>query len=84
MILLPFCYFKNQRLSQYDVLKKYVFNKICVKEIINKSNELEKLKIFLMDSTLTKKYDKLVNFLPDKNVKSIWGSKERKEYFGDE
>ena len=79
MILLPFCYFKNQRLSQYDVLKKYVFNKICVKEIISKSNELEKLKIFLMDNTLRNKYEKLENFLPDKMLK-VSGNQKKEKY----
>lgn len=33
--------------------------------------------------TLRNKYEKFENFLPDKNVKSIWESKERKVYMED-
>lgn len=80
MILLPFCFMRNQRLAQHELLKKYVFNKICVKEIISKSNELEKLKLYMLEYNLRCKYDKVDNCLPGENVKSIWDSKEQEEY----
>ena len=79
MILLPCCYRKNRILDKYGILKKYVFNKICVKEIISKSNELEKLKLFILDNTSRNKYDKIETFLPRKYSNSIWEVREREE-----
>ncbi len=74
---MPCCYRNKQLLVKYDILKRYVFNKICVKEIIVKSNELEKLKLFILDNTQRDKYEKLETFLPINNMKSIWEVKER-------
>ncbi len=80
---MPFCFSKKPNISQYEVLKDYVFNKICVKEIISKSNELEKLRLFTLDNTLRNKYNKMENLFPSKDVESIWDSNKREEILGE-
>ena len=83
MILMPFCFSKKPNIAQYEVLKDYVFNKICVKEIISKSNELEKLRLFTLDNILRNKYNKMENLFPSKDVESIWDSNKREEILGE-
>jgi hypothetical protein len=71
-----FCLFKNinkKIRNQYEILIDYINNKLCVKELINSLNEIEKLKYHLLPKEDLVNFNAKNNPLPnDKNMKTIW------------
>ncbi len=82
IILFPLCYSNNnkggKKVNKFNLLVNYAKRKLCIKDVILKSNEIEKLKIFLFDSSSHKKFEKLKNHLPkEKNDTNIWDYNQR-------
>ena len=65
---------KNSKDIQiYNLIKKYIFKKLCIKEFLSKINELEKLKFYLLDDLKLKHFEEQPNYFPySEKVESIW------------
>ena len=88
-----------KKLSQYNIVKKYIIQELCIKNLISKMNELDKLKHVVLDERQLSIFQNIDNppfhyleRLKQKNIKSIWSdvikmkNSEHKEFpdmFGD-
>lgn len=65
---------KNKR-SNYDNLKSYIVKKLCIKQLLVKMNEVEKLKIYTLDEEKKMKFENLNPFPKKHDEFSIWENK---------
>ena len=76
-VLLPkFCILskkRKKRMRQYQILKNYVLNKLCISNFLKNTNELEKIKYFFYTSEDLNHFNSLINPLPwSQHVDNIW------------
>ena len=68
-----------KKLQHYEVVKKYIISEICIKNLISKFNELDKLKHVLLDEKQLNVFQSIDNppfhyleRLKENNIRSIW------------
>jgi hypothetical protein len=76
-ILIPFNICKSKKMirkyEKYAILKDYVFNKISIKEVLLNSDELDRLKFYMLESHEIEAIENLDRPLANKNgLKSLW------------
>ena len=86
VILFPFCYNiyskGAKKIAKFNILVNYVMRKLCIKEIIRNSNEVEKIKLFMFDTSTLNIYENTLNHLPvHENQITIWSPKQREIIF---
>lgn len=63
----------KRKAKVYDVLKDFVISKLCIKELLTKFNEIDKLKTALLSSSEIEVLDELPNPFPVcKGMNNLW------------
>ncbi len=83
-VLLPkFCILgkkRKKRMRQYQIIKNYVLNKLCITNFLKNTNELEKIKYFFYTSEDLNHFNSLINPLPwSQHVDNIWINDKQSE-----
>ena len=76
-IILPFNKCRNETMkinySKYLIIKEFIYDNLCIKSIVSKLDEIEKLKVYLLDLDEMKLFNDAQRPLPfESNPKSIW------------
>jgi hypothetical protein len=62
---------RNKR-KNYENLKNYIINKLCIKQLLVRMNEVEKLKHFTLKEELREFFQDPNPFPNSQNVTSVW------------
>lgn len=67
-MLIPLCCFciKNKNISSYNVAVKYLENEMKISRLLNKINQIEKIKENVLKKEQLKIFDRLYSLNPDK------------------
>ena len=75
-VLKPICCLaasKKKKRRTYDNMKFFVINKLSIYDFLNKSNEIDKLKHFVLDKKTKKLFQETTNPFPKNRDKAnIW------------
>ena len=76
-ILIPKIFSRNidfiNKRKQYEFLIEYLYNKLCIKEILSRINDIDKLKYHVLTKEELILFESRLNPLPNTNcVKNVW------------
>jgi hypothetical protein len=67
----------KKKALEYESLKEYVISKICIKELLVKLNEIDKLKATCLSLSQIKAFEEVLNPFPAfEGVNSLWKFEE--------